>query len=171
MVALHYSNKAQIQMIETILVLFIFLIILVFGIYLYYEYSFVNIQETAFKLSESQANAMLSSITSLPELSCINQKNCIDIIKLTNFKQIYTQNRAYYLGLFKNKKITIQQIYPETTQNLCTFQDIFPINCNEITIYQTTEKPNKYIISLPISLYYPNFNKYSLGKIQIEVYK
>ena len=107
----------------------------------------------------------------MPELSCTNQKNCIDIIKLINFQSVYNQNRAHYVSLFKNKKILVEQIYPETTQNICTFQPTFPIQCNSIVLYQTTEKPNKYLISLPISLYYPNLNKYSLGKLTLEVYK
>lgn len=171
MVVPHYSNKGQLQMIETILVLFIFILILVFGLYFYYQYSFSNIQQTSFELSEAEANALVSSITSLPELSCTNQKNCIDIIKLINFKSVYNQNKAYYASFFKNKKILVEQIYPESTQNLCTFQPIFPIQCNSIILHQPVEKPNKYILSLPISLYYPNLDKYSLGKVVLEVYK
>ena len=170
MLAPRYSTKAQLQMIETILVLFIFIIILVFGLYLYYQYSFAGIQEESFKLSELESSILLSSITSLPELSCTNQKNCIDIIKLINFPQIFNQNKPYYLNLFKNKKITIEQIYPETQQNLCTFQNTFPIQCQSLIVYQTAPKQNQYSVSIPISIYYPNFNKYTLGRLIIEVY-
>lgn len=170
---LYSTKKAQIQIIETILVLFIFLIILIFGIYLYYQYSFSSIQEESFSISEKQATSLLSSITNLPELSCINENDCIDIIKLINFKSIYSQNQAYYSTLFKNKKITIQQIYPETEQNNCNFQNIFPIQCQAITIHQSIPKTyqSKSIISMPFNIYYPNLNKYSLAKMIIEVYK
>lgn len=173
MVAPHYSTKAQIQMIETILVLFIFLLILVFGIYFYYQYSLSGIQQESFEISEKQAVSLLSSITNLPELSCINEKDCVDTIKLVNFKQIYSLNKAYYSTLFKRKKITIEQIYPETQQNSCIFQNIYPLQCNSIILYESIPQvyESKSIISMPISIYYPNFNKYSLGKLIIEVYQ
>ncbi len=170
---LYSTKKAQIQIIETILVLFIFLLILIFGIYFYYQYSFSSIKEESFALSEKQATSLLSSITNIPELSCINENDCIDIIKLINFKSLYSQNKAYYSTLFKNKKIFIEQIYPEAAQNICNFQNIFPINCKSIIIHESIPKTytSKSIISMPINIYYPTFNKYSLAKITIEVYK
>ena len=170
---LYSTKKAQIQMIETILVLFIFLLILIFGIYIYYQYTFSGIQEESFQASELQATTLVSTITNLPELSCTREKDCVDMIKLLNFKEIFNQNRAHYSTQFKNKKIIIQQIYPEITQDLCTFQNIFPILCKEIVIYESVPKTykSKSIISLPISIHYPNLDKNSLGKIIIEVYK
>lgn len=170
---LYSTKKAQLQMIETILVLLIFLFILIFGIYFYYQYIFTDIQEEASEISEKQATTLVSSITNLPELSCTREKDCIDIIKLINFNQIYNQNRAYYSTLFKNKKILIQQIYPETAQNSCLFTNTFPIQCQEIIIHESIPKnyKSKSIVSLPTLINYPNKNKNSLGKLVIEVYK
>ena len=173
MTALHYSTKGQIQIIETILVLFIFLLILVFGIYMYYQYAFSDVQEESSKLSEQQATTLVSSITNLPELSCTYEKDCVDIIKLLNFKFIYNQNKAHYATFFKNKKISIQQIYPEITQDNCQFQNIFPIQCEEIIIHQSIPKSytSKSIVSLPTLINYPTQDKNALGKVIIEVYK
>lgn len=173
MIASRYSNKAQIQMIETILVLFIFLLILIFGIYLYYQYSLSGIEQQSFELSEKQSTVLLSSISNLPELSCINEKDCVDIIKLINFKEIYNENKVYYSALFKNKKIIIDQVYPESQQNTCIFQNTFPIQCSSIVLHDSKPKytGSKSIISMPLSIFYPSLNKYSLGKITIEAYK
>lgn len=172
MIALRYSTKAQLQMIETILVLFVFLLILVMGIYFYYQYTFAGIKEESFEISEKQATTLISSFTNLPELSCINEVDCIDIIKLVNFRSTYSMNTLYYNLLFKNKKITISQIYPETSGSNCFFQNAFPLQCNSILIYSNVPNSYKtsYTISMPINLFYPTLNKYSLGKVSIEVY-
>ena len=105
------STKAQIEITETIIVLLIFLILLSLGLFYYYNYYFSSISEKGLEISESRATTLISSVTSMPELSCSNEPNCLDLTKLFAFKQVLNKNLPYYAKIFKNKQISIEFIY------------------------------------------------------------
>ncbi|MFH0936341.1 MAG: hypothetical protein V1815_01525 [Candidatus Woesearchaeota archaeon] len=165
----HQSTKAQLEMTETLIVLIIFFIILIISIFFYYQYSIGNIREKGEDALTTSSSVLLSSISSLPDISC-NKDNCIDIVKLLAFVD---DNKDY--PIFDKKTITIEQVYPQpTSDKLCTpilYQQMnFPLNCKKFILHKAIETQNKQIISTPISLYYPQNKQYGIGKLIIEVY-
>lgn len=171
------STKGELETQETILVLFIVSIILILLIFVYYRYTISSIQATGSELSEQEALVQLSFIKKYPELSCANE-NCIDMLKAVSFKQIYQQNKDYYLRTFGKKRILIEQIYPEPkTKDECTAikfnQFDYPNNCKFWVIYEEIppEYKSKQITSIPVSIFFPESNEFRLGRLNIEVYR
>ena len=171
------STKGQIEMHETILVLFIISIILALLIFVYYRYTIANLQTTGEELSEQEALVQLAFITNYPELRCAND-NCVDMLKAVSFKQVSQSNKDYYLRTFGKKRISIEQVYPEPkTKDECTSlkfnQFDYPNNCKYWIIYE--EAPQSYSskqkTSIPISLYFPELDQYRLGTLNIEVFR
>ncbi len=171
------STKGQIEMHETILVLFVISVIIVLLIFVYYRYTISSIEATGEELSEQEALVQLSFITKYPELRCTNE-NCIDMLKAFSFKQVSLSNKDYYLRTFGKKRITIEQIYPEpkTTEecNPSKFNQFdYPNNCKYWVIYEEipASYSSKQKTSIPISLYFPEIDQYRLGRLNIEVYR
>ena len=171
------STKGQIEINETILVTFIISIILVLLIFVYYKYTISSIESSGSKLSEQEALVQLSFITKYPELSCKNA-NCIDMLKAVSFKQVYNQNKDYYLRTFGKKRITVEQIYPQPkTEDECNSQKFnqidYPNNCKFWVIYE--EIPPTYTskqkTSIPTSIFFPESDEFRLGRLNIEVYQ
>lgn len=171
------STKGSVELNETILVLFIISIILVLIIFVYYKYTISSIESSSSSLSEQEALVQLSFLTKYPELRCEND-NCIDMLKAISFKQVYQQNKDYYLRTFGKKRITIEQIYPKPkSEDECTPQKFnqvdYPNNCKFLVIYE--EIPSTYTskqaTSIPISIFYPELKEYRLGRLNIEVYQ
>ena len=160
------AKKGAIEMNETILVLFIISIILVLIIFVYYKYTISSIESSSSSLSEQEALVQLSFLTKYPELSCEND-NCIDMLKAISFKQVYNQNKDYYLRTFGKKKITIEQVYPKpTSEDECTSQKFnqidYPNNCKFLIIYEEVPPTytSKQITSIPISIFYPELEEF-----------
>lgn len=165
----HQSTKAQLEMTEPLIVLIIFFIILIISIFFYYQYSISSIKEKGEESLTTSSSVLLSSIGSLPDISC-NKENCIDTIKLIAF---INNNKDY--PIFDKKTITIEQVYPiPKYDKTCTPLDYnkieFPLNCKKFILHKTQEISNKQIISTPVSLYYPQNKQYGIGKLIIEVY-
>lgn len=140
-------KKAQMEMVETITVLIVFFIIFFIGLYVYYHYSYQNIEETATTFKESEYTTLLYAIASSPEFSC-QKGNCIDISKLEALKELN------YKLFRKTVKVTV--IYPESAE-------IYEFSAKSIT-------ENKDIYEIPISLYYPEKDEFKIGKLSIIVY-
>ena len=173
----HQSTKGQVEMNETILVVFIISIILILLIFVYYRYTISSIESSSSSLSEQEALVQLSFLTKYPELRCEND-NCIDMLKAVSFKQVYQKNKDYYLRTFGNKKITIEQVYPQpTSEDECTSQKFnqvdYPNNCKFLIIYEEVPPTytSKQITSIPISIFYPEIEESRLGRLNIEVYR
>jgi len=171
---LKYFKKAQIGMIETILVLLVFFVLLVLGIFYYSSFRSYEVGEIGKELSSQQQEVMLASISSMPELACDN-KNCIDATKLLATRKIVEKYPMYYGSLFNFKTIKVEILYPEplekekecdiTTHN----QQDYPENCGYFLIYSKS-LPNAKItttISTPISLYFPSKDEYKIAKLSI----
>ena len=156
-------------MLETILVLFVFIVILGLALFYYYDYTIKSIETLGEELTEEQASILLLSIASLPEISCYND-NCIDTSKLLAF-----QNSQKNYKIFSKKTIKIEQLYPEPASAAqCTLQHFqtkeYPNNCKYWLLSESKKLASSRLFSIPVSLYYPESNTYSLGKLIIEVY-
>lgn len=166
------STKSQIDMTETILILFVFIILLAIGLFFYYQFYFKSIERTAETTLSISTSFLLSYISSMPEISCNNEK-CIDTLKLFAFI-----NQNPDIPIFKGKKIEIKQLYPiPTISAQCTIQHYqqhndYYLYCDSWLL--SDDRPSSFkkapIYSTPISLYYPNTNKYGIGKLIITDY-
>jgi len=173
-IALKYSKKAQVGMIETIMVLVIFFIILVIGIFYYSTFRAHEIEKIGKTLSSQQQEILLASITSMPEFAC-EDKNCIDATKLIATKTIIEKNPEYYGSLFKFKTIKVEILYPEPLEKdkecnkVAHNQQNYPDNCDHFIIYSKSLPNAKttQTISTPISLYFPSKKEYKIAKLSI----
>ena len=112
-------KKGQIRMTETIAVLFIFFVLILFGLIFYFRYS-----ESAFKAEQEEmfgkkAIDLTTKTIFLPELLCSKgeaeaEDFCFDMMKLRHTEKTLKKHLSdYYFGLFSYAKISVQEIYPD----------------------------------------------------------
>ena len=106
-------------MTETIAVLFIFFVLILFSLIFYYRYS-----ETAFKGEQDEMFAkkaidLTTKTIFLPELLCSKGESeaedfCFDMMKLRHANKTFKSHLSdYYFNLFSYAKISVQEIYPK----------------------------------------------------------
>lgn len=174
MAVLKYS-RGQIELNETILVMFFVVIIIIIGIILYFKVFQEKITETGERLSEQEASVLLASIASMPEISCSNE-DCIDTSKLIPFSNLARTRNDYYKNSLGNKRIQIKSVYPKTENKICNNEDYssfqYPENCGYWILYENNPSRKSGIkISSPVSLFYPEIDEYRIGILEIEVYE
>src|SRR3989338_5778396 len=86
-----HTRNGQVRMTETIAVLFIFFVLLLFGMIFYYRYQSTAIQEKKEELLAERAMGTTLRVLFLPELMCTQFTaepidNCIDGLKLQQLK-------------------------------------------------------------------------------------
>lgn len=164
------DRKSQIKMMETISVLLVFMIIIVFVMIFY-----VNISSSSASLAkEDEANLkaveISQKISFMPEFQCASKNiitdNCFDILKLDGFNNYVTNDidgqisyNTTYFDMFENSKIVVAKIYPATG-------DIWEIYDRK----PSTRKYGGKTTFIPISLYDPNVNEWYFGLLNVTVY-
>ena len=153
-------KKAQIQIGETIAVLFVFFILIVIGFIFYGRVIIGNIE------SQKEESTQLHSVTIaqramfLPELQCSEDiveeiTGCFDIFKINASKDVLGQNSRYYYDLFEFSNITIKQIYPN--------ENTWPIYSRKIENFES-----RFVTNVPISIYDPITRRYGFGILTVE---
>lgn len=147
---------------ESVAILFIFFILLVFGFVFY-----MNIMRGSTKV-EIEENIQLKAISAaqkasfLPELQCseenVRTEDCIDTYKLDAASKLLEDNSIYYYDVFEFSNIEVKRIFPEP-------EKIWPIYNNELTDYK-----NRISTFIPISLFNATSKKYDFGILAVEVY-
>ena len=156
------QRKSQINMLETIVVLAVFFILVVF-VFIFYSKVF----ESSIEI-ENEENSQLNAIkiaqkaSFLPELQCSQDNvvidNCIDLLKLAAISDIIKENEIHYFDMFSFSRITINEIYPDA-EELAVLYDK-PLE----------EYSNKIVTNIPITLFNPLNNKNSFGVMVVEVF-
>jgi len=145
---------------ETIAVLIIFFIILVFGISFFFNFQKESFKQASREFNEKRAVSLASSLITLPELSCSelgSTQLCIDELKLKASAEIINKNRKDYSDLLGNSKISIKKLFPdEKSFDLYDFSQI--------------TNPQKSIIRIPITLFDPIANKRSYAYLEVTTY-
>ena len=167
----------QIHLNETFLVLFLVVILLFLGIIFYGKFLTKTIEGRAEVLSERESTLFLARFTSLAEVRC-SQEACLDTGKFLPFQALAEgRYQAFYRGLFGYQKITVEQLYPAAvTQTLCTpslYQHgDYPTTCSRwlLYAYQPASLKGTQKLSSIVSLYYPETDTYSIGRVTLEVY-
>ncbi|MBT6044715.1 hypothetical protein HOG54_01565 [Candidatus Woesearchaeota archaeon] len=172
------NRRSQVHVSETILVLFVVIVILMMGVVVYFKFSVEKNKDLAEELSEEQATIMLAKAVGLQELSC-DGTGCIDTAKFLPFKRVLGEDFDMYRRIFGRKKITITEIYPVPHDSAIDVEcDVikyiqmeYPENCGKWTIYDyNPENELGAKISTIVSLYYPEFDEYRVGRLEIEHY-
>ena len=154
-------RKSQIQMGETIAVLFVFFILVIVGFIFYVKVIKGNIESQTEELSQLRSVGIAQRVMFLPELQCsqdsIITDNCIDKLKLESAQNIMREkeNELYYYDLLEFGNVSISQIYPDE---------------KKWTVYsrKTEDFKNKFVTNVPIALYDPLTRKYGFGVLTIE---
>ncbi|MDD5331751.1 MAG: hypothetical protein PHE43_02935 [Candidatus Nanoarchaeia archaeon] len=174
-----FSKKGDVDLIEMIMVVIVILIILVLVGVFYFKFQKADIEEKTESLTEQRSDVLLSYITEMPELKCsvkAKEEKCLDTIKIMSFNQMYP--KADYDTTFGFKSIKVSVVLPETKPGSCNEMfkkdySNYSLECSEFVIYSMV-KPNyksKSVISTPVSLYYPDLDKYFIGKLTVETYE
>ena len=168
------ERKAQIQMTETIFVVFFILIIILLGFVAYSKFQEQHIIEQKKILKRMQLIELAHRLSSWSELECsvvgTTEFVCLDVTKLMVFEDFIKESknkssyaRNYYFDLLRNSKITVTEIYPSHTHTLG--KDYWVLYENPGTTQ--TISP----ISVPVSLYNPLTKTYAFGIMELLVYE
>ncbi len=157
---------------ETIAVLFIFFILVLFGSIFYYKYSEVSFNQQQDELFARRAIDTTTKTLFLPELLCSKgdaeaEQFCFDMMKLKSAESVFADNKNYYFNMFSYAKITVKQYYPEVPDG----------GTDTWTIYDnqkpdtTKTKPTYFIVTLKDESQQSNGEPtYGFGVVTVEVY-
>lgn len=154
------DKKTQIQMGETIAVLFVFFILILIGLIFYVRIIKGSIEGEKDEASQLRAIGIAQRAMFLPELQCsednIIRDNCIDIWKLESAENLMKNNEIYYYDLLEFSDVKVSQIYPAEKEWMVYSRKI--------------ESATKFTTNVPISLFNPNTRRYGFGVLTIETY-
>lgn len=114
--------SAQIEMGETIAVLFIFFILLIGGLVFYYSVAKGTVERDIEEKSDLDAIDVVQKMSYLPELSCTSHnvptENCIDLLKMQSMQNHMSDDKFMlsYYDKFLFSHIFVVQVYPPATQ-------------------------------------------------------
>lgn len=147
---------------ESVAILFVFLILVVFGFVFY-----MNVMKGSTKV-EVEENVQLRAIgvaqkaSFLPELQCseenVRKEDCIDLLKLDAASSLLKENNIYYYDIFEFSEIWVEEVFPKTNK--------WPLYNNTLTNY--TDRLSTFI---PISLFNATSGKYDFGILAVEFYR
>ena len=165
------QKKAQVQMGETVAVIFIVMILIALGFVFYASISKGTHAKNVKEIFEKKARSTAEAVLSMPELDCsINgekQPTCIDEKKAEAFENLTTSNsnfKEYYYDLLGFSKITLK------------IMDINGGSFTESTLYSKiiTDFKTKSEYQMPVAVYdgMENGNEiYLFGILFIDVYQ
>ena len=162
------SRRAQLHMSETISVLFIFFVLVLFGLLFYYKYQQVAVKERQEELLAARAMDTTLKVLFLPELICSKgeaepEDNCFDLLKLRSVNEIFKDHlEDYYFNIFSYSTITVYQVYPETGDTWVLYSKTKP--------EFTRVEPTYFIVSLRDEIKSIGEPHYGFGVVKVEVY-
>ena len=153
-------KKAQIQIGETIAVLFVFFILMVIGIIFYVNVIKSNLESEKEELSQLRSLGIDQRVMFLPEIQCSQDvveeiTNCIDILKLESAQGVISENGIYYYDLLEFSQVNISQIYPDEAK-----WDLYSRKTNDFS--------SRFLTNVPVSLYDPITRKHGFAILTIE---
>lgn len=159
-----FTKKGQMQINETILVIFIFTVMMLIGFVLFNRWMSVSIEQEFLDNERSRFSNMLTTVAEMPEIKCSSQGkdfNCVDSLKLLS------ANKGDYVERFGFREIKVNLVYPEVRERECSTAT-YP-SCDEFLVYSNrpSEFKEEEIIRTPVSLYYPITEEYKIGVLEI----
>ena len=154
-------KKGELQIQETILVLFIFLIVISMVLIMVYRFTNASIEDAREDLMDNEIFSLLITMPNQLSYSYLGSDyNAVDTSRLFNLN-------FSYLGY---KKIVMEQVYPQGVGALCTLNN-YP-NCDQFILYEKSSNifKNKIVKDVPVSLYYPLENQFRAGRLIVTYY-
>jgi hypothetical protein len=161
------NRKGQMQMTETIAILFIFFILLLFGVIFYFRYQKIAFQEKQEELLGERAMESTLKTLFMPELICSRgeaepEDNCFDVLKLNSTREIMQQYLdEYYFEMFSYATISVQETYPKNRSWI-----LYDKPKPEFT----RKEPTFFVVTLRNELTGNNQPEYGFGYVSVTVY-
>ena len=161
------TRKGQVHITETIAVLFIFFVLVLFGIIFYFQYQKAALKERQGELLELRAVDTTLLLLSMPELLCSRGDaeivdNCFDLEKLSSAPKVFNKHVTdYYFNLFSFSTITVQEVYPGNATFV--LYDRKPLNYSNI-------EPTVFVVTLRNQSALEGRELYEFGYVRVEVY-
>jgi len=157
-------KKAQIKMTETIAILFIFFLLVLFGMIFYSRIQSSSLEKAQEEDVALKAIQIAQKVSFFPEIQCIKREaqmdyGCIDIYKLESFNEILNTgpNQLYYFQIFEYSHVYVEQIYPEN-------------KTWEVYDLKKAKYKGELKIPVPIALFDPIKNQKTFGILHINAY-
>ena len=179
------QQKGQIQLGESIFVVIIIILMIVFGLVFYSGASKTSIDDESSGFDDLESISITQYVTSLTELQCSLQEvefpNCFDASKLDSFERLLLATggdtaKEFYFSQLGNAKLEITQVFPF----IPSIDD--PLEPKSWLIYHNepvvsedlakgiTTRTTESRINLPVSIYDPIRDTYDFGIITITRY-
>jgi hypothetical protein len=159
-------KKAQIHMMETIAVLFIFFIIVFIGIIFITKWAWQDMEVTRGEYEDLEKTKIDQKASSLPELDCSENEdqsyNCIDLLKLTPASKVISDNPEDYFDIFGFTNITVEKIYPEPVMGEKYVWNVYYNEPDNVHNIKTTK--------FPILIYDQKNSLYYFGVMTVRVF-
>ncbi|MBN2459267.1 hypothetical protein JXB28_03195 [Candidatus Woesearchaeota archaeon] len=167
------SKRSQMQMTESVFVVFIILIIIVMGFVMFSKFQEASIKENERMLRNIDVIKLAHRMSAWPELECslagTERFVCLDIVKLSILgdfindsmhEETYSFN--YYYDLLKESKVIVKEIYPPLAH---------PELQNRWSLYYNPGKTaTTDTVFVPVNLYNPLSETFSMGMLEIQIY-
>ena len=158
----HKSSKGQIKMTETIGVIFVFLVLVIFGFIFYAKVQGINYRGAVQEENEKRSVEIAQRAATLPELQCSSNNiitdNCFDLLKVELMKDslAHAQTQVDYYETFQLSRLLIRQLYPGKKEWLLYERNV--------------SNTGSLFTPLPISLYDPIAKRYNFGVLEVTYY-
>jgi len=177
----HPTRKGQAQMTETIAIIFIFFVLVLFGLLFYSRYQKVSLQQEAEEILATKAMEITVRTLFLPELLCTKgeaepEENCVDMAKVEVLKERSEEDGTKYGGFFREGKRKEAYYFDLLSNSRITLQEVFPEAEEPIVLYDNAKKdwtkmePTYFVVSLKD--WEPDWPepRYRFGYLKVEVY-
>ena len=156
-------KKAQIMSMETVAVLLVFFIILMFVFIFYISYKSGALEEKQKEFYGQQAAQIAMEVANLPELECSGAGielgvDCFDKLKIRALSELMGRSIELRAGLYQekfgNSKIVIREIYNlgQTDETNWTIYDREPEDKKDEFFFQTLISIHDTTINVPIGI-------------------
>ena len=146
---------------ESVAILFIFFMFVVFGFVFYMNVLTASTEVEIEENIQLKAIGIAQKASFLPELQCseenVKTENCIDIMKLEYAAGLLESNNFYYYDVFEFSKIWVEKTFP-TEEEWLLYNKSY------------TNWQDRQSTLVPVSLFDPKSKKYSFGILAVEVY-
>lgn len=158
------KKRAQIQIGETMAVLFVFFVLVAIGFVFYAAVVKSNIATEKEELSQLKSVGIAQRVMFLPEVQCsennVVTENCVDALKLDAAEKVMRDNRISYFDLLEFSEVNVTQIYPPPTGTAKSKWKIYS--------RETENSRNSFLTRVPISIFNTTTRTYSFGILSIE---
>jgi hypothetical protein len=173
------KKKAQIQMGETIAILFIFFILLAAGMVFWSKYKQASVTDDIELNKIEKGIKLAQKVTFLPEVQCTKNNiivdNCFDYHKMIAFEALnmhfiideetedeipnplYFDSDEYYYDVFGPSRITVNQIFPY-------------VNYTYVLYDKDLNRTSRERIQIPVTIFNSIENEHYFGVLTVDSY-